>query len=84
MLLGFEMGPVSNMDAIQHGIQHNRKLDIFLYIYTMLTLFGYSLLALALILFHGRKMSCMSQLILSLLTMVLLNVPTLLVMLFQT
>lgn len=47
----------------------------------MLTLFGYSLVALALILFLSRNLSRMTRLLLSLVMLILLNAPTLLAML---
>jgi len=49
----------------------------------MLTLFGYSLVALALVLFVGRNLSRKTRLILSLVTLILLNAPTFLAMLFH-
>jgi len=50
----------------------------------VLTLFGYSLLAIALILLLGGNLSCRTRLILSLVALILLNAPTLLAMLFHT
>ena len=50
----------------------------------MLTLFGYSLIALVLVLFVSRDLSRRSRLLLSLLTLMLLNAPTLLTLLFYT
>lgn len=50
----------------------------------MLTLFGYSLIALVLVLFVSRDLSRRSRLLLSLLTLILLNAPTLLTLLFYT
>jgi len=49
----------------------------------LLTLFGYSLIALALVFFLGRNLSGRTRLVLSLLVLVLLNLPTLLVLLFH-
>ena len=49
----------------------------------MLTLFGYSLIALALVFILGRNLSGRTRLVLSLLVLVLLNLPTLLVLLFH-
>lgn len=49
----------------------------------MLTVFGYSLIGLALVLFLSRNMSRMARLLLSLLTLIILNGPTLLALLFH-
>jgi hypothetical protein len=49
----------------------------------LLTLFGYSLIALALVFFLSRNLSGRTRLVLSLLVLVLLNLPTLLVLLFH-
>ena len=51
---------------------------------SVLTLFGYSLIALALIHILGRNMSRSKRLALSLVTLILLNAPTLLMMLLNT
>ena len=50
----------------------------------MLMLFGYSLVALALILFVSLNLSRKSRLLLSMVTLILLNAPTLLTLLFYT
>ena len=50
----------------------------------MLMLFGYSLVALALVLFVSRNLSRKSRLLLSLVTLILLNAPTFLTVLFYT
>ena len=50
----------------------------------MLTLFGYSLVALALFLFVGRNISRKTRLLLALVMLILLNAPTLLTLLFYT
>jgi len=50
----------------------------------VLTLFGYSLVALALLFLVGRNLSRMTLLLLSLLMLILLNAPTLLVLLFNS
>ena len=47
-------------------------------------LFGYSLVALALVLFVSHNLSRKSRLLLSLVTLILLNAPTLLTLLFYT
>ena len=50
----------------------------------MLTLFGYSLVALGLVFSLGRHLSCRTRLALSLAILILLNAPALVVTLFQT
>ena len=50
----------------------------------MLTLFEYSLVALTLVLIVGRNLSRKTRLLLSLVTLILLNGPTLLTLLFYT
>jgi len=45
----------------------------------VLTLFGYSLVALVLVFFLGRNLSIRTRLLLSLAMLILLNAPTLLV-----
>lgn len=48
----------------------------------MLTLFGYSLVAIALVFILGRDLSQKTRLLLSLLMLILLNAPTLLTLLY--
>ncbi|MGB5260785.1 MAG: hypothetical protein WBO34_09720 [Gammaproteobacteria bacterium] len=50
----------------------------------MLTVFGYSLAGLVLVLFLSRNMSRKTRLQLSLATLMILNGPTLLALLFHT
>ena len=49
----------------------------------MLSLFGYSLIGLILVLFLTRNMARSTRLLLALLTLVILNVPTLLALFFH-
>jgi len=62
----------------KHERQSYRRIE------RMLTLFGYSLVALTLVLFVGRNLSRKTRLMLSLVTLILLNGPTLLTLLFYT
>jgi hypothetical protein len=50
----------------------------------MLTLFGYSLVALALVFLLGRNLSLRTRLLLSLVMLILLNIPTFMVLLFHS
>jgi hypothetical protein len=50
----------------------------------VLTLFGYSLVALALVFFLGRNLSSRTRLLLILVMLILLNAPALLVLLLHS
>ena len=50
----------------------------------MLAIFGYSLAGLALVLFLGRNLSRRSRLLLALVTLILLNGPTLLTLMLYS
>lgn len=53
------------------------------HINNMLTVFGYSLAGLGLVLFLSRNMTRMSRLLLALLTLIIMNGPTLLALLLK-